>query len=164
MQRARRVELVKGSFTNRVNNLRGNNAQYSGAKLLPAVVDDLSADEIDFINGAAGNDWLIFLAGNDKVAGQVGGGRIDRATQARPFLEFLHEPSRDHYSMVSRRRRRIANRRSTICSLLDETILIAVRRFQDDLQTWTNLYRHLLRQSAQSKFFRETQTFCGIVI
>ena len=58
------------SFTNRVNNLRGDNAQYTGAKLLPKVVDDLSADEIDFINGAAGNDWLIFLAGNDKVAGQ----------------------------------------------------------------------------------------------
>jgi hypothetical protein len=33
--------------------------------------DDVSVDAIDFLNGAAGNDWLIFLAGEDKVAGQA---------------------------------------------------------------------------------------------
>ena len=59
------------SFTSRVNNLQGGNAQYNGDKLLPEVVDDISADQIDFLNGAAGDDWLIFLAGEDKVVGQV---------------------------------------------------------------------------------------------
>jgi len=38
--------------------------------LLPNVLDDTSADQVDFLNGAAGNDWLIFVAGEDKVAGR----------------------------------------------------------------------------------------------
>src|SRR5262249_45374901 len=39
--------------------------------LLPLVHDDHFIDAVDFINGAAGNDWLIFMTGEDKVAGQT---------------------------------------------------------------------------------------------
>jgi Ca2+-binding RTX toxin-like protein len=53
------------SFTTRVNNLHGTGG------LLPQVVDDCFGDQIDFLNGASGNDWLIFLAGEDKVVGQI---------------------------------------------------------------------------------------------
>ena len=59
------------SFTTRVNNLRGENAAYTGAKLLTEVLDDYLADEIDFLNGSSGNDWLIFSAEEDKVVGQT---------------------------------------------------------------------------------------------
>ena len=39
--------------------------------LMPVVQDDMSIDAIDFLNGSSGNDWLIFLAGEDKVTGQT---------------------------------------------------------------------------------------------
>jgi Ca2+-binding RTX toxin-like protein len=42
-----------------------------GPALLPHVVDDYMADSIDFLNGSAGNDWIISKAGEDKVAGQT---------------------------------------------------------------------------------------------
>lgn len=51
------------SFTSRVNNLRNI--------LSPEVVDDFFTDEIDFLNGASGNDWLIFKAGEDRIVGQA---------------------------------------------------------------------------------------------
>jgi hypothetical protein len=35
------------------------------------VVDDLFGDQIDFLNGSAGDDWLIFTLGEDKVTGQA---------------------------------------------------------------------------------------------
>ena len=35
------------------------------------MVDDLIVDDINFLNGSAGNDWLIFANGEDKVAGQT---------------------------------------------------------------------------------------------
>jgi hypothetical protein len=54
------------TFASRVLNLRS-----ATGGLIPHVLDDLSADAIDLLNGAAGSDWLIFLAGEDKVAGQV---------------------------------------------------------------------------------------------
>jgi autotransporter-associated beta strand protein len=50
------------SFDARVGSLR--------PQLLAKVVDDLFADEVDFLNGSAGDDWLIFTVGEDKVAGQ----------------------------------------------------------------------------------------------
>jgi hypothetical protein len=50
------------SFTTRVSNL--------STTLLPVVRDDYFADEIDFLNGGAGDDWLIFNSGEDKVTGQ----------------------------------------------------------------------------------------------
>jgi hypothetical protein len=50
------------SFSDRVTSLRG--------KLLLEVLDDMSADQFDFLNGASGNDWLIFQTGEDKVVGQ----------------------------------------------------------------------------------------------
>jgi uncharacterized delta-60 repeat protein len=54
------------SFVQRVANLRG--------VLLPEVIDDAFADDIDFLNGASGDDWLIFSAGEDKVAGKIEAG------------------------------------------------------------------------------------------
>jgi hypothetical protein len=39
--------------------------------LLLEVLDDMSADRFDFLNGASGNDWLIFQHGEDKVVGQT---------------------------------------------------------------------------------------------
>ena len=51
------------SFATRVVNLR--------QPLLPEVIDDMFADAIDFLNGSAGDDWLIFTAGEDKVAGKA---------------------------------------------------------------------------------------------
>jgi hypothetical protein len=39
--------------------------------LLPEVFDDVFADEFDFLNGAAGEDWLIFMTGEDKVLGKA---------------------------------------------------------------------------------------------
>lgn len=59
------------SFTTRVNNLKGVTFQYTGVKLLPEVLDDFFADQIDFLNGGSGNDWVIFKAGEDKVVGQT---------------------------------------------------------------------------------------------
>jgi hypothetical protein len=50
-------------FRDRVSNLRG--------ELLPEVFDDVFADDIDFLNGSGGDDWLIFSTGEDKVAGRV---------------------------------------------------------------------------------------------
>ena len=54
------------SFAERVDNLRD--------ELLPEVIDDAFADDIDFLNGSSGNDWLIFKSGEDKVAGQIEAG------------------------------------------------------------------------------------------
>jgi Ca2+-binding RTX toxin-like protein len=51
------------SFNTRVQTLR--------ATLYPLVSDDQYADAIDILNGSAGNDWLIFRSGEDKVTGQV---------------------------------------------------------------------------------------------
>src|SRR5262249_55465863 len=51
------------SFNSRVNDLRN--------VLLPEVIDDAFADDIDFLNGSAGNDWIIFKSGEDKVTGQI---------------------------------------------------------------------------------------------
>jgi hypothetical protein len=39
--------------------------------LTPQVRDDEFEDAIDFLNGSGGDDWLLFLAGEDKVTGQV---------------------------------------------------------------------------------------------
>jgi Ca2+-binding RTX toxin-like protein len=61
-------------FATRVQNLKngaGGNAHNGAAFLLPAVRDDISADAIDFLNGSSGEDWLIFLVGEDKVSGQM---------------------------------------------------------------------------------------------
>ena len=60
-------------FATRVQNLRngsGGNAHNAGSLLLPNVRDDLSADAVDFLNGAAGDDWLLLLFGEDKISGQ----------------------------------------------------------------------------------------------
>jgi hypothetical protein len=35
------------------------------------VVDDLFVDDIDFLNGSSGDDWLIFLDGEDQIVGQI---------------------------------------------------------------------------------------------
>jgi hypothetical protein len=62
------------TFAARVQNLRdglGGNAHSGGSFLLPIVRDDLSADAIDFLNGASGDDWLIFLLSEDIVSGHV---------------------------------------------------------------------------------------------
>ncbi|OHB74745.1 MAG: hypothetical protein A2W31_18145 [Planctomycetes bacterium RBG_16_64_10] len=53
-------------FATRVQNLRGG-----ASGLLPKVVDDVFADDIDFLNGSAGNDWLLLRAGEDRLAGQT---------------------------------------------------------------------------------------------
>lgn len=61
-------------FATRVQNLRngnGGSAHNAGALLLPNVRDDLSANAVDFLNGAAGDDWLLFLSGEDKISGQL---------------------------------------------------------------------------------------------
>lgn len=39
--------------------------------LLPSVRDDGDTDEVDFLQGSSGNDWIIFASGEDKVAGQT---------------------------------------------------------------------------------------------
>ncbi|HMC12390.1 MAG TPA: hypothetical protein VKH44_13915, partial [Pirellulaceae bacterium] len=65
------------TFNERVNNLRdgtgsaipSNNGSF--LKLNVTVLDDMFGDEIDFLNGAAGEDWLIFSMVEDKVSGQV---------------------------------------------------------------------------------------------
>jgi hypothetical protein len=69
--RAVLLEWFDGSadFMTRVNNLR-NGTGASGVRLLPEVVDDLSADQFDFLNGTGGEDWLIFVVGEDKVVGK----------------------------------------------------------------------------------------------
>jgi uncharacterized delta-60 repeat protein len=62
------------AFAVRVQNLRdgtGGNAHNDGSLLRPEVVDDFFADQIDLLNGSSGDDWLIFLAGEDKVVGQT---------------------------------------------------------------------------------------------
>lgn len=53
------------SFSTRVNNLRRTGG------LLPEVVDDCYGDQIDFLNGGAGDDWLVFAVGEDKVTGKA---------------------------------------------------------------------------------------------
>jgi fibronectin-binding autotransporter adhesin len=63
------------SFSDRVDNLRGlatqhGNAHNNGSYLLPNVLDDYSADQIDMLQGSSGEDWFIFLAGEDKVVGK----------------------------------------------------------------------------------------------
>jgi extracellular elastinolytic metalloproteinase len=60
------------SFAARVQNLHngtGGNSHNNGSFLLPNVVDDVFADDIDFLNGTSGNDWLIFRSDEDRVAG-----------------------------------------------------------------------------------------------
>jgi extracellular elastinolytic metalloproteinase len=52
-------------FSTRVQKLRGVGG------LTPQVVDDLFGDQIDFLNGSSGDDWLIFAIGEDKVAGKA---------------------------------------------------------------------------------------------
>lgn len=62
------------SFAARVQNLRdgsGGNAHNGASLLIPAVRDDNSADQVDLLDGGAGNDWLIFMASEDRVVGQV---------------------------------------------------------------------------------------------
>jgi autotransporter-associated beta strand protein len=51
------------SFASRVQNLH--------PVLMSVVHDDDFIDAVDFLNGSAGNDWLIFRNGEDKVAGQA---------------------------------------------------------------------------------------------
>jgi Ca2+-binding RTX toxin-like protein len=51
------------SFALRVQSLR--------PVLYPVVHDDHYSDAVDFLNGAAGNDWLLFCGGDDHVAGQA---------------------------------------------------------------------------------------------
>jgi hypothetical protein len=63
------------SFSDRVDNLRGPATQHAnnnnGASyLLPAVMDDNTADDVDMLQGSSGNDWFIFKIGEDKVVGQ----------------------------------------------------------------------------------------------
>jgi hypothetical protein len=57
------------SFTDRVNKLRTGSGS-TGVNLIDAVMDDYADDEFDFLNGASGEDWLILLAGEDRVVGQ----------------------------------------------------------------------------------------------
>lgn len=39
--------------------------------MLASVVDDDSADQIDQLQGSAGNDWFFFKAGEDKITDQT---------------------------------------------------------------------------------------------
>jgi Ca2+-binding RTX toxin-like protein len=58
-------------FITRVQNLRdgtGGLRHNGDSFLLPSVRDDLASDAVDFLNGTAGDDWLIFLTMEDKVA------------------------------------------------------------------------------------------------
>ena len=64
------------SFADRLANLRSASSQTANALngtsyLLPVVMDDTSADEIDMLQGSSGNDWFLYRAGEDKVAGQI---------------------------------------------------------------------------------------------
>jgi autotransporter-associated beta strand protein len=61
------------SFVTRVQNLRAGAGSHvlDGDSFLAHVYDDMSADAIDFLNAASGDDWLIFLSNEDKVAGQA---------------------------------------------------------------------------------------------
>jgi Ca2+-binding RTX toxin-like protein len=64
------------SFQDRIDNLRGSATQKNNAHngtwwLLPQVVDDVFNDDIDFLNGSAGDDWLLFSGGEDKVSGKT---------------------------------------------------------------------------------------------
>jgi Ca2+-binding RTX toxin-like protein len=63
------------AFADRVKNLQdgtGGNAHNNGKLLLPMVVDNLFADDqIDFLNGSAGDDWFIYGVAQDKVSGQI---------------------------------------------------------------------------------------------
>lgn len=57
-------------FATRVNRLRTGSG-HTGANLLASVVDDNSADQIDQLQGSAGNDWFLFKSGEDKLTGQT---------------------------------------------------------------------------------------------
>jgi hypothetical protein len=62
------------AFEVRVRNLTdgsGGNARNRNSRLLDNVVDDLFSDEIDFLNGASGDDWLIIMADEDRIAGKA---------------------------------------------------------------------------------------------
>ena len=64
------------SFADRLANLRAASSQSGNAHngmsyLLPVVLDDTSADEIDMLQGSSGNDWFLFRTGEDKVVGQL---------------------------------------------------------------------------------------------
>lgn len=55
-----------------MKNLRdgsGGNSHNGDSLLLPQVRDDFFADQIDFLNGAAGEDWLIGC-GRDRPFGR----------------------------------------------------------------------------------------------
>ena len=52
-------------FASRVQNLKVPGG------LLPQVVDDCFDDEMDFLNGSGGDDWLIYALGEDKVTGHI---------------------------------------------------------------------------------------------
>jgi Ca2+-binding RTX toxin-like protein len=61
-------------FAARVQNLKdgaGGNAHNGSSFLLQQVRAELSPDAIDFLNGAAGDDWLIFVDTEDRVGGQA---------------------------------------------------------------------------------------------
>jgi Ca2+-binding RTX toxin-like protein len=53
-------------------NLFSARVQYLRSYLLPNVQDDGASDEVDFLQGSSGNDWLVFADGEDKVVGQSG--------------------------------------------------------------------------------------------
>ena len=64
------------SFADRLANLRAASTQSANAHngisyLLPVVMDDTSADEIDMLQGSSGNDWFLYRTGEDKVVGQL---------------------------------------------------------------------------------------------
>jgi Ca2+-binding RTX toxin-like protein len=63
------------SFKDRVDNLRGPitqqpNANNGTSYLLPVILDDNMGDQIDFLQGGSGDDWLVFLSGEDRVLGR----------------------------------------------------------------------------------------------
>jgi Ca2+-binding RTX toxin-like protein len=64
------------TFQNRVHNLTNDamstEAGFNGLSYLNAATlrDDTSIDQIDMLNGSAGNDWFIYQSGEDKVVGE----------------------------------------------------------------------------------------------
>lgn len=58
------------TFATRVNRLRTGSG-HTGANLLASVLDDNSANQIDQLQGSAGNDWFLFRTGEDKITGQT---------------------------------------------------------------------------------------------
>jgi autotransporter-associated beta strand protein/VCBS repeat-containing protein len=64
------------TFLNRVHNLKNDGisteANHSGGAYLNATTlrDDNSQDQIDILNGSAGNDWYLYEKGEDKIVGE----------------------------------------------------------------------------------------------